>query len=38
MGGRGEGYGVLGKPANKEQLEQGTGFDPGHAAAPKINR
>lgn len=38
MGGRGEGYGVLDKPENKEQLENGTGFDPSHSSVPKLNR
>lgn len=33
-----KGYGVLDKPENKEQLENGTGFDPSHSSVPKINR
>lgn len=30
--------GVLDKPENKEQLENGTGFHPSQSSAPKINR
>lgn len=30
--------GVLDKLEDKEQLENGTGFDPSHSSVPKINR
>lgn len=30
--------GVLDKLENKEQLENGTGFDPSHSSVPKMNR